>query len=66
MVPLRGRIYKPLPGGSIINHKSQKLNYLRASRFMLKGVPLHAWILQGDRETQTRQGSAPNGCTQIE
>jgi Pyruvate/2-oxoacid:ferredoxin oxidoreductase gamma subunit len=30
MVPLRGRIYKPLPGGSIINHKSQKLNYLRA------------------------------------
>jgi len=34
MVPLRGRIYKPLPGSSIINHKSQKLNYLRAS-------PLH-------------------------
>jgi single-stranded DNA-binding protein len=33
MVPLRGRIYKPLPGGSIINHKSQKLNYLRMSRF---------------------------------
>lgn len=33
MVPLRGRIYKPLPGGSIINHKSQKLNYLRESRF---------------------------------
>ena len=33
MVLLRGRIYKPLPGGSIINHKSQKLNYLRASRF---------------------------------
>jgi hypothetical protein len=29
MVPLRGRTYKPLPGGSIINHKSQKLNYLR-------------------------------------
>jgi len=34
MVPLRGRIYKPLPGGSIINHKSQKLNYLRMSRFI--------------------------------
>ena len=35
MAPLRGRIYKPLPGGSIINHKSQKLNYLRMSRFTL-------------------------------